>query len=577
MEWSFAPPPDPQAVDRLLRELRLPDPICALLVTRRWTDPEEAKRFLRPRLEHLHPPEALKDLDVAVDRLMVAIQSGETILVHGDYDVDGICAAALLTLWLRRMGGRVVPFVPHRLRDGYDLGEAGIRAAQDAAATLLVTCDSGVSALGAVDEAVRRGIEVIVTDHHTPGATLPNATAVVNPNRADCTYPNPGLCGAGVVFKLCQGLAARAGIAPAELWPHLDLVALATVADLVPLTGENRVLTRFGLRYLAGTGKVGLRALLVASGHRPGDGVDAGQVGFTIAPRINAAGRIGDSAIALELLLADHPERARELAKNLDELNTRRRDADRSTFEEALIALEREFDPERDLGVVLAGEGWHPGVIGIVASRLVERIHRPVVLVAMDGEQGRGSARSIPGVHLYEAFKDAGSHLLRFGGHRQAAGMEVSRTELPAFKKAFNASVTRQLSGRVPPRLIGGELELRPSRADRDLHTLLEHLGPFGIGNPRPVFWARGLRLAGRPRVVGDGHLKLRLTESGVELDAIGFGLANRVDPEILGGGEVDALFKLTENEYRGVRSLQARLVDVRPSEGARVAPGAER
>jgi single-stranded-DNA-specific exonuclease len=566
-EWTFRGDPDPAIVERLERELSLPRPLCALLAARNLTDPEQAKSFLRPRLEDLHPPEAMRDLDRAAARILLAIAAGEIILVHGDYDVDGVCATALLTRWLRHLGGQVVPFVPHRRRDGYDLGEAGIEAARSARATLLITCDSGILAHDAVANAQAAGIEVIVTDHHTPGPTLPPAFAVVNPSRGDCTYPEGTLCGAGVAFKLCQRLGALRGVPPEELWPHLDLLALATVADLVPLVGENRVFVKFGLRYLSHTSKPGLRALLEVAGLTPGRALGAGQVGFVLAPRINAAGRMEHAELALRLLLTEDPEEGRALAGALDAENARRQDEDRATLVDALERLAADFDPERDYGVVLAGEGWHPGVIGIVASRVVERIHRPVVLIALDGERGRGSARSIPSVHLFEALDATREHLLRFGGHRQAAGLDIARAELPAFRAAFNRSVKDQLQGRLPRPQVGGDLALPLARADRELHGFLEHLGPFGMGNPRPVFWARGLRVVGSPRVVGSGHLKLRLGEGERELDAIGFGLAPRVPPGSFGGGAVDVLFQLQENEYRGTRSLQARLVDLRPAD----------
>lgn len=564
--WELGEPPAPEVVGFLSRTLSLPPALSAVLVARGMTDPDRVKAFLRPRLEHLHPPAGLPDATPAVNRILEALDREETIFVHGDYDVDGVCATALLTRWLRHLGGRVVPFVPHRTEHGYDLGEAGVAAAEAAGASLLVTCDSGIAAHDAVAAARDRGMDVVVTDHHTPGPTLPPALAVVNPVRADSTYPEAVLCGAGVAYKLAQLLAERRGIDPAELHPLLALVALATVADLVPLEGENRVLVRFGLRYLAHTQMPGLRALLEIAGLR-GE-VDAGQVGFVLGPRINAIGRMGAADTALRLLLTEDRTEALALARELDEANRARQEEDRRTLAEALDLLAREYDPTRDHGVVLAGEGWHPGVIGIVASRIVERIHRPVVLVALDGGRGRGSARSVPGVHLYEALRGCASLLGRFGGHRQAAGMDVAAGQIDAFRSAFNAQVREQLEGRIPvPRLAAGT-PLSISQADGELHRLLEYMAPFGMGNPRPVFWARGVEIAGRPREVGDGHLKLRFRDAGRELEAIGFGLARRRPPEALVSGRVDALFQLRTHEYRGQVSLQARLLDLRPASG---------
>jgi single-stranded-DNA-specific exonuclease len=564
--WEPGDPPAPEVVGFLSRTLSLPPALSAVLVARGMTDPDRVKAFLRPRLEHLHPPEGLPDATLAVNRILEALDRQETIFVHGDYDVDGVCATALLTRWLRHLGGKVVPFVPHRTRHGYDLGEAGVAAAEAAGASLLVTCDSGIAAHDAVAAARDRGMDVVITDHHTPGETLPPALAVVNPVRPDSTYPEAVLCGAGVAYKLAQLLAERRGRDPAELHPLLALVALATVADLVPLEGENRVLVRFGLRYLAHTRMPGLRALLEVAGLR-GE-VDAGQVGFVLGPRINAIGRMGAADTALRLLLTEDRTEALALARELDEANGARQEEDRRTLAEALDLLARTYDPARDHGVVLAAEGWHPGVIGIVASRIVERIHRPVVLVALDGARGRGSARSVPGVHLYEALRGCASLLGRFGGHRQAAGMDVAAGQVEAFRSAFNAQVRAQLGGRIPvPRLAAGT-PISISQADGELHRLLEYMAPFGMGNPRPVFQARGVELTGRPREVGDGHLKLRFRDAEQELEAIGFGLARRRPPEALASGPVDALFQLRTHEYRGRVSLQARLLDLRPASG---------
>jgi single-stranded-DNA-specific exonuclease len=568
-EWRLSPTPDARAVDRLARDLSLPPALCRVLASRGLIDPGEAKDFLRPRLEHLHPPGLMADAEKAAGRILKAVEGGETILVHGDYDVDGVASAALLTLWIRRLGGTVVPFVPHRLRDGYDLGDAGLEAAARARASLLVTCDSGIRAHEAVERARSRGVDVVITDHHTPGDSLPPAVAVVNPARSDCPYPDKGLCGAGVIYKLCQLLGEGRGIARDELLPHLDLVALATVADLVPLRGENRVLVRFGLRYLARSTKPGLRALLEVAGLEGRDDLDAGQVGFQVAPRINAGGRMGDADVPLRLLLSTDPRESEELARELDEDNRRRREVDRATLDDALDRLARDFDATSTFGVVLAAEGWHPGVIGIVASRVVERVHRPTVLISLNGDEGRGSARSIPGVHLFDALQECREHFRRFGGHRQAAGMDLPRDRIDAFRADFDRTVRAQLGGQPPRPVASGDASLPLGEVTEELHRLLSYLGPFGIGNPRPVFWARGVRTAGRPRTVGTNHLKLRLRGEGGEVEAIGFGMADRVAPEGLAAGPLDALFQLRENEYRGSVTLQARLLDLRPSTGA--------
>jgi single-stranded-DNA-specific exonuclease len=568
--WRLREAPDPDVVRRLAGELSLPPALCGILAARGQGEPEQARRFLRPRLDDLPAPETLADAPRAARRILAAVDAGETILVHGDYDVDGVCATAVLTRWLRRQGASAEAFVPHRIRDGYDLGEGGLAAARKVGATLIITCDSGVRAVETVRRAMAEGIDVIVTDHHTPGPELPPALAVVNPARPDCPHPAKELCGAGVVFQLARLLARIRGIPEEELFPHLDLVALATVADLVPLTGANRVLVRFGLRYLAHTEKVGLQALMAAAGlvDVRDRGVEAGQVGFVLAPRINAVGRMGDAATALRLLLTEDPEEAAGLAGELEAENGRRREEDRRTLDQALEQLAADYDPLRDLGVVVAGEGWHPGVIGIVASRLVERIHRPVILMALDGDRARGSARSIPDVHLYEAVDRCSGHLIRYGGHRQAAGMELAAHRIPAFREAFNRAVRSQLKAGAPPPILRVDAELPLEEATEDLHHWLRYLGPFGMGNPRPVFLARSAPVVQAPRVVGRDHLKLRLGNGSAGLDAIGFGLAGRVAPSRV-GGRVDLAFQLRENEFRGRTTLQARLLDLRAAEGA--------
>jgi single-stranded-DNA-specific exonuclease len=563
--WIRPERPDAGVVAGLGAGLRLPKTLCRVLATRGITDVEQAKRFLRPRLEHLHHPSALADGTRAAERVASAIRRGERIFVHGDYDVDGICATALLTRCLRALGGSVVPFVPHRIRDGYDFSRSGLAAARGAGAGLIVTADCGTLAHETVREAADAGIDVVVTDHHTVGDRLPDAWAVVNPQRPDCDYPDKGLCGAGVAYKLCQLVGAMVGAGTHDLREYLDLVALATVADLVPLEGENRVLVSYGLRRMPHTRVVGISALLEASG-LSARGLTAGKLGFVVAPRINAAGRIGESADALALLLTEDRAEARRMAESLEATNKARQEEDRRTLDEALELLEADYDADADFGVVLASEGWHPGVIGIVASRVVERIHRPVVMVALDGASGRGSARSISGFHLHEALTECSAHLRRYGGHRQAAGMDLDRASLEAFRVAFNEVARARLSENDLRPVLRADAELALEEVDLELVRWMEYLGPHGVGNPAPLFLAASVNLTGA-RIVGEGHLKVRLGgESG--LDAIGFGLADRFPPEAVGRETHDALLRLERNEWRGTVRPQARLADLRPSRG---------
>ena len=563
--WIVAPEVDPRLVDGLVTALRLPAAICRVLAVRGFTDPEAAKRFLRPRLEHLGDPALLADGERAADRIAAAVRAGETIMVHGDYDVDGICATALLTRWLRALGGNVVPFVPHRIEDGYDFSEGGLEAARRAGATLIVTADCGTVAHASIKAAAREGRDVVVTDHHTVGDLPSPAYALVNPKRPDCGYPEKELCGTGLAYRLGELIGRALGADPAELACYLDLVALATVADLVPLTGENRVLVTYGLRRFPRTKVPGLAALLAVSGTDPA-AVTSGALGFVVAPRINAAGRIGDSADALRLLLTDDPDEAHRLAEALESINHDRRVEDRRTQDEAFEKLVSTYDPSSDFGVLLASEGWHPGVIGIVASRVVERIHRPVVMVALDGARGRGSARSVPGFHLYDALKVCSAHMERFGGHRQAAGLDVRRDRVDALREAFNAEARSRLRGDDLRPALRPDLALDPAEVDLDLLRWLAYLGPHGIGNPGPLFRTDGLVLD-QAREVGKGHLKAVLTRDRVRLDAIGFGVAERFAPDTVGVGKHDVLYRLERNEWQGRATPQAKLVDLRATE----------
>jgi single-stranded-DNA-specific exonuclease len=565
--WVFPALPDPTLVDRIARELRLPPALCRLLVHRGYGEPAAVREFLRPHLGQIHPPLGMAGMAEAVERIVRAIRGGETILVHGDYDVDGICSTAVFVRSLRMMGAQAEPFVPHRLQDGYDLSEAGIRAARAIGAGLILTGDCGIVAHEAVRRACSLGIDVVVTDHHTPGPTLPDCVAVVDPNRADCPYPDKSLAGVGVAWKVCCAVADALGFPAERLQAFLDLVAVATVADLAPLTGENRALVRWGLRVLPETPNPGLRALLRTTG-LAGKEVSAVQVGYVLAPRINAVGRMGEARDGVRLLLTDDAREAEAIAHALEAENRARQAVDADTLRQAMDGLERWFDPDRHYGIVLAEEGWHPGVIGIVASRVVERIHRPTVLIALAGaDDGKGSARSIPGFHLHEAMSACSGSLTRFGGHRMAAGCSIRPGRVDDFREAFDAHAHAVLNPEqlVPEVRVDLEVELR--HADDALARMLRHAGPFGPGNPTPVFAARGVFAAAPPRVVGEKHLRLTLASHGSTMEAIGFNLAGLGAEPWVAGGAMDVAFRLEENHWNGRTSLQAKIVDLRPSE----------
>jgi len=561
LRWVVAPRPDPIAVDRLVTGLGIPPALAALLVQRGQDGEDTARSFLRPAVSGLSDPAGLPGMARAVDAIGSTVRAGGTILVHGDYDVDGQCATALLTRALRAAGADVVGFVPHRLRDGYDFGPAGLAAASRIGASLVITCDCGITAVDTVRAARAAGIGVVVTDHHLPGPELPPALAIVDPQCQDDVSGAHVLCGTGIAFKLVQALVPALGLPPNLPYHLLDFVALATVADVVPLTGENRILVRHCLRLLADSRWPGLRALVDACG-LAGREVRAGHMGYILGPRLNAAGRIADAGDGLRLLLTDDPAEAEELARRLESLNVERQSLDHRILEEALAQVEQAGDPERDAGFVLAGDGWHPGVVGIVASRVVERYGRPAFLIAFDGDVGKGSGRSISRFDMHAALLACGDLLERYGGHQMAAGLTIRRDRLEEFRQRFG-EIAREMLG---PDDLGPEqrvdLELGLPEATRDLERMCRHLEPCGAGNASPVFGVRGVRFIGRSRV-GNGHLKGMLDDGATRLSAIGFQWADRVP--WLGEGLVDAAFRLESNEWNGHSTLQARLCALTP------------
>ena len=498
----------------------------------------------------------------ATSLIASAVRAGTPILVHGDYDVDGQCAAAMLTRVLRAAGGAVHAFVPHRLRDGYDFGPAGLVEARRVGAGLIITCDCGITAIEAVRAARDAGIDVIVTDHHIPGPVLPPATALLDPVRPDCPSEDKGLCGAGVAFKLAQGLMTELGLSPNLPLHFLDYVTLATVADVVPLVGENRILVRHGLKMLADSRWTGVRALVDAAG-LSGKPLRAGHVGFILAPRLNAAGRIGEPTDGLRLLLTDDADEAARLARELETLNARRQALDQRILDEAIAQADATLGAD-DRGLVLASDQWHPGVIGIVASRLVERYGRPTFLIAWEGGVGRGSGRSVAGLDLHGALERVGPLLEKFGGHAMAAGLTLRRERFDEFRVAF-LRVTSELLGPedlAPAQRV--DLELPLGLVSEELERMMRYLEPCGPGNPAPVFGVRRARAVDARRV-GSNHLRFRLDDGSGVLSAIGFQWADEV-PDAWLARPLDVAFHLERDEWRGRQALQARVAAMAPS-----------
>lgn len=573
LKWELLPEPDPQVVNQLAVELNLPLVVARILASRGHDTKTKAERFLSPCMENLLDPFILAGMDKGVERIIQALRDKEKVMIFGDYDVDGITATSLLFLVLNKLGAEVTYYLPNRLIEGYGLSEEGISEAEKRGVKLIVSVDCGITAIEEVAYAKARGIDTIITDHHEPQQVLPVASAIINPKASGYQYPGGELSGVGVAFKFAQAILRRLGQDESELEDHLDLVALGTAADIVPLVGENRILTKLGMDQISRTTKPGLKSLIFVSGIL-GQRIGTGQVVFILAPRINAVGRLGDAGLAIKLLTTRDEHKAAEMARALDEENRRRKNIDETTLEEALELIEQNVDLVSDKAIVLASSGWHQGVIGIVASRLVERFHRPTIMISIDGEEGKGSARSIPGFHLYEALKECEEFLQKYGGHKYAAGLSISPENIHPFREKFKKVTGGKLTPEdmIPRLLIDSELEL--DQINPELVSMLELLAPFGPLNMRPLFMTRNLSIWGEPYVVGNNHLRLRVKSGGGKgaksspvFDCIGFGMGDMIKPLTMSGIRLDLAYVVETNYWNDTYKIQLRLKDLKISE----------
>ena len=540
----------------------VPLAICRLLAARGIRSVDQAKRFLRPALEHVESPESMIDLPRAAERLAQAVRAGEMILVHGDYDVDGICSTTVMTRALRLVGGKVTPFIPDRVKDGYDLSAAGVEAARAVGARVVLTCDCGTTAIAPALALREMGIDLIISDHHLPSASLPVAFAIINPRRVDCTSADKDLAAVGVAYKLALAVTRRLNGDEAAVHAMLDLVALATVADVAPLRGENRVFVRLGLKRMQESPNRGLAALIRAA-RLDGKPLTAGRIGFTLAPRLNALGRLRLAVRGVELLLAEDDATANSIARECEELNEARQAMDRGILEESMRRIDA-MDLDATWGIVLDSTEWHPGVIGIVASRVVERTGRPAMMIAVQNGVGKGSGRSIGAFDLHDALERCDDLLLKHGGHRAAAGLTIEAARIPEFAARFNAIARELLSAEdLVPRL-RTDLELPLDDADEAFERALRHLEPFGVGNPGPVMVARGVKVASGVRKIGTDGVKVALETSRGPLDSVGWGMAGRAGELRVVDARFDVAYRLDVNEYQGKRTLQAVLQDFR-------------
>jgi single-stranded-DNA-specific exonuclease len=569
LKWNVASC-DAGAVAKLSAALNIAPLAARVLCARGYADPEAARRFFNPTLPDLHDPYLLAGMPEAVARLRRAIESKEPILLYGDYDVDGTSAVVILKKGLDLLGATVTYHVPHRLRDGYGMRSEVIDQAAAEGVKLIVSVDTGIRANDVVRHAAQFGIDVIVTDHHLPEAELPPAVAVLNPNRRDCPYPEKNLCGAGVALKLMDALVTASGWDAAKrarfVESLLKLVAIATVADVVPLTGENRTIVKLGLAGLRNVRNVGLRAILDVSGLVDGDAPSARHIAFQVAPRINAAGRMASAGDVIEMFLTDDEARARALAAQLHDLNQDRRQTEIEIVEAILKQCLEQPVTDGDAALIFSGEGWHRGVVGIVASRVVERFHRPVFVLSIENGVAQGSGRSIPVFHLLDALESMPELFTKFGGHRQAAGVTLNAVHLDEFRERLRAHASSLLTPADFEAAIEIDAEVALDEITDEAVAEVLSLAPFGFGNPPPLFAARAVEVIAAPDIKKEKHVFARLTSNGKMLRVKAWNFAERA-PEFVPGAKIDVAFTLEDDSYsaaRGYPPWQAIIKDLR-------------
>lgn len=563
--WVYSEPDKEETISHLQDELGIPEKIAYLLSLRGVDSYDKAKYFFRPQLELLHDPFLMKDMDKATDRLARAIRTGEKILVYGDYDVDGTTATSILYIFLQDFGVEVDYYIPHRFKEGYGINIEGIDYAVENDADLIVSVDCGITAIEETKIAKQKGIDLIICDHHNVGEELPEAVAVLDPKRVDCSYPFEGLSGAGVGFKLVQGTLQALGLGAQVAFKFLDLVAISIASDIVPIIGENRVLMREGLDQINSSPREGIKALLNLIQLKPGT-VSTSNIVFSIGPRINAAGRMGDATKAVKLLIADTGAEAKARAEELESINIKRRNKDSQTMDEAMEIVDNNYNLDKISSMVLHHPDWHLGVIGIVASRLVDTYGRPAIMLSTVDGRIKGSARSIKGFNIYEALKKCEDLLEQFGGHEYAAGLTIKKENLEEFRQRINDIASGDLTSEDFKSELDIDCDLDLSDVDMRFWKLLRQFEPYGPGNLKPVFVSRDVEVVGVPTIVGSGHLKMKVAQNGSGVfDAIGFNMHEYL-PKVRNSDDdtIDIAYSLEENHWNGRRTLQVRLRDIK-------------
>lgn len=562
MRWTLKPKPQKENILQLSKSLQVDKNIAQLLIQRNIINFEQAKKFFRPQLTDLHDPFLLQDMDVAVGRIEKAIQAGENILVYGDYDVDGTTSVALVGSYLLDKYPNVATYIPDRYTEGYGVSIQGIDFAEDNNFSLIIALDCGIKALDKVEYAKQKGIDFIICDHHRPGNEIPDAVAVLDPKRKDCNYPYKELCGCGVGFKLIQAIGQRYGEDINDLLPYLDLVATAIAADIVPITGENRVLAYYGLQIINSNPRIGIKAI---TNQIKKEQLTITDVVFILAPRINAAGRMEHGQFAVNLLMASEIEKANAIAAEIEQFNSDRRDMDKEITEAALLQIKQNKEEERFTSVVYK-EDWHKGVIGIVASRLTETYYRPTLVFTKSGNKLAASARSVKGFDVYEALEGCADCIEQFGGHKYAAGLTLLEEQFETFKQQFEKVVAETIDPQLLTPEIHIDAELELEEITPKFYRILKQFAPFGPGNMAPVFMTRGVVDTGYGKGVGEKekHLKIAVTKNGSQpIGCIGFGLGDKI-ALIKGRQQFDIVYVIEENEWNGQVNLQLRIKDIR-------------
>lgn len=558
-KWSFYEV-EQEKINEISNKYNITKLLAQILVNREITQDEQIRTFLEPTRNDFYDPFLLPDMEKAVDRIIEAIKSNEKVMIYGDYDVDGITSVTVLKKFLKERGLETGYYIPNRLEEGYGLNREAIKKIIEQGYTLIITVDCGISGIAEIEECNKLGVQTIVTDHHEQGEFIPNAYAVVDAKRKDNKYPFRELAGVGIVFKLIQAISTKLNLEEKEYLKYLDIVAVGTISDIVPLVNENRVIAKLGLMLIKMTKNIGLRELLISSNYKQ---IDSNTISFGIAPRINACGRMGHQEEALKLFLTDNILEAKEITNKLNKYNSERQEKEGNIFKQALEKLQTE-NIENKNAIVLGGDNWYHGVIGIVASKLTESFFKPTILVCFEGEEGKGSGRSIPSFDLYEALNYSGDYLEKFGGHAMAVGLTVKKENFENFKAKFEEFAQQKNVKQILPTI---KIDCEISKNDLKLETVeeLKKLEPFGEKNERPCFLYKGLKI-NSIRALSEGkHLKLSLRDDNQIIDVIGFNLGHLAD-EFLIGDKVDVVGILEINEYNGIKKVQINLKDIMKS-----------